>query len=699
MSPLRLLRKDPPNTTPPPLSLLTMSSKEVEAQPLYPKAVSAPRSANRAIWTRPLLALIGICLWFGLRGSFNDTLHQATSLLQPIQGLTSGSVLLANKTLPADEDVDWAKVPLGKLTAIKCWDDEFVDAPGTHCYRMQAPLNHLNKSDTRRASLAVVKYEAGGGKTPRSKVLGSVFFNPGGPGGSGVDWLRSFSNRAGGPLVSGAQWLDVLLESKYDILAHDPRGVKTTWPRADCWQDETLKLVDDSLHLGVDLYQASSASLPRDVAHNRLLANLCKDRIGDELQYVGTAATVRDLRMLYKAVGDKALNFIGVSYGTALGSYYAAMFPKEVGRFWLDAVVDAEYQQGLWFDNLIDFEAVLSHFWSTCAQAGPELCALSEALTTESDRATKDKGASVISKKFYEAMESIRVQPVVVMDVDFPQLLTYLFLKGEIFSTMYAPSTWPRLAQQLAPGIKDGNWTAFVAANGLGVQVAEAVDPPRRKRRPSSNYTSPMAQTVIMGSDALANEQHWEAKEYRTRLHDLQKISPFGAEIWTGNGAKAATWPIDASEQFDGFFNTTPATPILFGSNDFDPVTPLASARKMAASFKGSALLRVSGGLGHSTISLPSKCASKTVADYFVRGALPLDLDERGEKVCLLDRPPFIPADETKARTAALHAAIAGETVEGEDSVGLLSEEAHVGMGTHHADWISSHGRHDRARL
>jgi pimeloyl-ACP methyl ester carboxylesterase len=297
---------------------------------------------------------------------------------------------------------------------------------------MQAPLNYLNESDTRRASLAVVKYKAGGGKTPRSKVLGSVFFNPGGPGGSGVDWLRSLSNRGGGPLVSGSQFLDRLLESRYDIVAHDPRGVKTTWPRADCWQDETLKLVDDTLHLGADLYQASSGSLPRDVAHTRLMANVCKATIGDELQYVSTASTVRDLRLLYKAVGDKALNLIGVSYGTALGSYFAAMFPQEVGRFWLDAVVDVpDYQQGMWFDNLLDFEAVLSNFWSTCANAGPELCALSEALTTESDRASKDKGASVISKKFYEALESIRVQPVVVMDVDFPQLLTYLFIKGE----------------------------------------------------------------------------------------------------------------------------------------------------------------------------------------------------------------------------------------------------------------------------
>lgn len=575
-----------------------------------------------------------------------------------------------------------------------------MDAPGTHCYRMQAPLNYLNESDTRRASLAVVKYEAGGGKTPRSKVLGSVFFNPGGPGGSGVDWLRSFSNRGGGALVSGAQYLDLLLESRYDILAHDPRGVKTTWPRADCWQDETLKLVDDTFHLGADLYQASSASLPRDVAHTRLLANVCKARIGDELQYVGTASTVRDLRLLYKAVGDKALNYIGVSYGTVLGSYYAAMFPQEVGRFWIDAVVDVpDYQKGLWFDNLIDFEGVLSNFWSSCAKAGPELCALSESLTTETDRSTRDQGASIISSKFYEAMEKIRVQPVVVMDAQFPQVLTYLFIKADVFSAMYAPTSWPRLAEQLAPGIKDGNWTAFVAANGLGAQVAGVADPPRRKRRPSSNYTSPMAQSAIMGSDALGNEKVWEAKDYRTRLSEIQKVSPFGAELWTGNGAKAATWPIDAVEQYDGTFNTTPATPILFGSNDLDPVTPLAFARKMAASFKGSALLRVAGGLGHSTISLPSKCASKTIADYFVRGALPLDVDERGEKVCLLDRQPFIPADEAGARTAAFHAALAGETAVGEEHLGLLSEEAHVGMGTHHAEWISSQGRHGRARL
>jgi hypothetical protein len=97
-----------------------MSSKKAEVLPLHPSAAPYPRNANKATWTRPLLALIGICLWAGLRGSFNDTLRQATSLVQPIQGLASGSGLLANKTLPADEDVDWVSGISRGVSLRKC---------------------------------------------------------------------------------------------------------------------------------------------------------------------------------------------------------------------------------------------------------------------------------------------------------------------------------------------------------------------------------------------------------------------------------------------------------------------------------------------------------------------------------------------------------------------------------------------------
>jgi hypothetical protein len=78
---------------------------------------------------------------------------------------------------------------LGKLIPTKCWKKS-IEAP-FECFYLYAPLDYLNTSDARTAKLAVVKYPAGGGKTPKEDVLGTLLINFGGPGGSGVTSLTA----------------------------------------------------------------------------------------------------------------------------------------------------------------------------------------------------------------------------------------------------------------------------------------------------------------------------------------------------------------------------------------------------------------------------------------------------------------------------------------------------------------------------
>ena len=48
----------------------------------------------------------------------------------------------------------------------------------------------------------------------------------------------------------------------------------------------------------------------------------------------------RDMDRLRAALGDKKLNYFGISYGTQLGAIYATKFPKNVGRMVLDGTLD-----------------------------------------------------------------------------------------------------------------------------------------------------------------------------------------------------------------------------------------------------------------------------------------------------------------------------------------------------------------------
>lgn len=586
---------------------------EHPARPHDERRPAIKRPKFKAFLHQLLLVTVG---WY-LAQQFSDRLTDAVETLRHLNDL------------PHDGQVDMSTVPIGKLIEHQCWPDTpgHVTPKEMQCYRMAAPLDYTNSSDTRRASIALVKYPAGGGKTPRSKVLGSVFMNPGGPGGSGIDFVtRNSSNYAG----SSAVFFDALFESRYDVMSFDPRGVQRTWPRADCFNDSLESYGDATFMQGGGLLHSSSSAAPRAIAHNNLLAGLCLLKQGDVLPYVSTAAVVKDLNLMRQAVGDEKLNYNGYSYGTVLGSYFADIFPQYVGHFWLDGVADVfNYQQGLWSNNLVDFEDVLRGYFSTCVDAGPDHCALAATIPRDVLSGDKQAAKNYLAKNFNDQLEALRTDPVPVPDSEFPGLSTYINFKNAYFQAMYAPSKWPALANATAVA-QSGKWAPFVNEYGL-----------ERFTRPiKGTFASPEGEEAIACADATDRGKEWKLHDYLQHEKDLEVDSPFGAEIWIDIGAMCqGAWKIQAKDVWRGSFNSTPATPILFGSNKYDPVTPLRAARKVRDSFAGPNKLFQVEGYGHCTIASPSRCAQKIVADYFVRDKLP----DAKETVCQVEAAPFMP--------------------------------------------------------
>lgn len=582
-------------------------------------------------------------------------------------------------------------LPIGKLAEIQCWKEyDYDDLPGSHCFRMAAPLDYTNQSDSRRASIALFKYEAGGGKTPRDRVLGTVFVNPGGPGGSGIQLIRS---RYFGGVATGGQVLDAMLESRYDIVGWDPRGVEKTWPRANCLDDAETSYANTVFHYGADLYHASSASLPRQVAWDNFLAATCEQKLGDELRFVTTASVVRDMRLMYQAVDDVALNYIGFSYGTVLGAHYADMFPSEVGRFWLDGVLEVHsYTSGAWDANCENTDDVVEGFFQHCANAGADNCALVN-LLTEAQRKADDKGASILSDLYFRELEHVRVNPRPELTGDFPQLSTYIGLKSAMFMIMYTPDKWPGFAQLLALGLGMNNWAPFLQYFGLQRYKAPATADALRYRSDESQWAIACGDATQKSAITPGAREAWDADRLEAHILGLEKTSPFSGELWGQDGGMCeGAWRIQGNELWQGGFNSTPAFPILWTSNDLDPATPLAGARRMAKRFGGSEMIRVEGGIGHTTTAMPSKCESRYVADYFVRGTLPsAKSGVKGttaavpETVCKADLPPFMP------RQPALSAEEMAE-LSAEERIRLQTEEAQASLGSVMANWRSTHG-------
>ncbi len=91
--------------------------------------------------------------------------------------------------LKPENETDFSQAARGEAVWFDCNDDKRYPAP-LQCGRMKARLDWTNADhDSRNASIAVIFYPAGAGATPNDQVLGSLLTNPGGPGGSGLEFL------------------------------------------------------------------------------------------------------------------------------------------------------------------------------------------------------------------------------------------------------------------------------------------------------------------------------------------------------------------------------------------------------------------------------------------------------------------------------------------------------------------------------
>jgi pimeloyl-ACP methyl ester carboxylesterase len=189
------------------------------------------------------------------------------------------------------------------------------------CARVQVPLDYDNP-DGARGGVALLRIPASGAK------IGSLLVNPGGPGGSGMNFVAAMAS-------SNPLWTEGLLAQRFDIIGFDPRGVGASLPRLDCFTDAEY---DDRV-TGFDnpLDQHGTAS----EEHAREIMQRCAESVGgeDALTSIGTRETARDMDVLRAVLGDEKLTYAGYSYGTELGGVYAEAFPKNVRALVLDGAV------------------------------------------------------------------------------------------------------------------------------------------------------------------------------------------------------------------------------------------------------------------------------------------------------------------------------------------------------------------------
>ena len=211
------------------------------------------------------------------------------------------------------------------------WQDCSDGTSPFQCGTVTVPLDYEHP-DGRTITLALKKLPA----SDSDAEHGSLFLNPGGPGGSGVE------------AVADAPRAPEELRAAYDIIGFDPRGVGRSTP-ITCWTDDEINqsLTDPGngdISPTNPLRGITSKNVPAQEKIDRGTANAARcaqhSEVPELLDHVGTRNVARDMDVLRATNGNATLNYLGISYGTHIGAVYADLFPGRVGRVVLDSAVD-----------------------------------------------------------------------------------------------------------------------------------------------------------------------------------------------------------------------------------------------------------------------------------------------------------------------------------------------------------------------
>ncbi|THV00210.1 hypothetical protein K435DRAFT_657531 [Dendrothele bispora CBS 962.96] len=295
------------------------------------------------------------------------------------------------------------------------------------------PLNYSNPDDG-TAALAVIKLNA---TVEASQYGGPIFFNPGGPGESAIDFA-----------LTSAGLMQAALGNQFDIIGFDPRGVRFSTPNISIFRTEEERAAWVAQET-VDMNSTKEA-LPESWARYQAFGQLAQNRNDNNfLSFVSTDNVARDMLSMVKALGEEKLQYYGISYGTALGAVFSTMFPDRVGRVVLDGCLDMD---GYFSNNMKfmteDTDKAMQAFFDTCHSAGPEVCAF------------YDSSPSQIEANLEAIYDSLRKQPLPYVSGDSFGIVTYDLLRGLILLGLHTQDFFPIMAVMLAE-LSVGNVTTI----------------------------------------------------------------------------------------------------------------------------------------------------------------------------------------------------------------------------------------------
>ncbi|KZS95703.1 alpha/beta-hydrolase [Sistotremastrum niveocremeum HHB9708] len=512
-------------------------------------------------------------------------------------------------------------VPSEKFNWVPCYEK-------FQCTRLSVPLDYA-KPEGSKAAIAVIRFPS---KYPVGHEMwrGPILYNPGGPGGSGVDFLTAPGLADGFASVIG---------DDYDHVSFDPRGIAYTTPVAEIFttpaERATWNLRDGPLINSTD--DALSVAYAQSV----ILGKLAEERIKDVAEHVSTAVVARDMLSITRAYGREKILYWGFSYGTVLGITYASMFPDNIERLIVDGVVDTvNYYKAAWSNNLLDTNAVLSLIWESCAASSA--CPL------------REPTPEAVEKRVLSVIDSLKTNPLPIVNGADYGVLDWDTAWKAFFFRLYSPFDGiPQFFSSLAD-LERGDGRAMYHSAKFPDSSFECKCDGKRVR-PGPLILETWLPIACSDGDDVTGEDLSTLKKHYEEIYETSGFANFWFKLHTA----CTGWRVRPAERFAGPFVGNTSFPLLFIGNTADPVTPLWAANKMSKGFKDAALL-TQNTPGHCSLAATSLCTAKHVRGYFRDGTLPSNgtVCETAEHIFPPDNASLVPMKTLSADEEALYEAM-----------------------------------------
>ena len=481
----------------------------------------------------------------------------------------------ASATIPAGlesfytQKASWYNCAKKGMDEVKSGEDT-----GFTCAKIKVPLDYDNPGGE-TIEIAVKKRAAS------EDSVGSLFVNPGGPGGSGIELVES-----------AGSYFSKNLTSSYDVVGFDPRGVGAS-SAVDCLTDAEL----DAERAGANDPATPSAAATQERAQKMGEACASKTSPVGLLDHIDTISAAKDLDILRAVDGQQALTYLGFSYGTYLGATYAELFPANTGRLVLDGAVDPSLSAAdLALGQAKGFEASLRAYVQNC-QSSKLGCPLSGDV---------DSGVSQVR----EFLESTKTAPLPTSDSQRP--LTYDLALYGVLGSMYQTQLWSSLNLALSKAMGDlGD-----PDGSLLLAIADTVS----HRESDGSYYGNTAE-ALMPVNCLDYPVQGDNASWEQNATAVKEASPtFSAQLLYPD-AYCQGWGHESSRKREKI-TASGAAPILVVGTTGDPATPYAWSEALAEQLESGQLLTWKGN-GHTAYGRSNDCVKKAVDTYLLNGTMP----------------------------------------------------------------------------